>query len=305
MLSDGIALESQHQQRSETARERWSTYAKRRLTAVYELAPEVPFNHHSRIVFLSDCHRGDGSRADAFARNENLFFHALTHYYDHGFDYVEVGDGDELWKNWQFGDILRAYPRVFDLLHRFHRHERLHLLFGNHDARNGRRGRLEKDGLVAHEGLVLRHSLTGQRLFVVHGHQADLKSDFLYGVGRLAVGYFWKRLQLLGFVKATSKMNRIWKLKRMERAIVEWIQANRLAVISAHTHRPMSAVYGEPPYFNTGSCVFPGCITGLELCEGEISLVSWFSRSNGCSGGARRIERQLVAPPRKLSSLDW
>jgi UDP-2,3-diacylglucosamine pyrophosphatase LpxH len=305
MLSDGIALETLPRQRLETTGERWRTYAHRRLSAVYELVPEIPLKDSSRIVFMSDCHRGDGSRTDGFARNAGLFLHALTYYYDQGFDYVEVGDGDELWKNWQFDDICRAYPRIFDLLHRFNRQNRLHMVYGNHDVRSGRREKVDKDGLVAHEGLLLRHTRTGQRVFVVHGHQADIKSDCLQGLSRLAVGYIWNRLQLLGFVEVTSRMGRIWRLKRMERAIIEWIQANRQIVISAHTHRPMSAVYGEPPYFNTGSCVFPGCITGLELRDGEISLVSWFSRANGYMADARRFERQLVAPPRRLRSLDW
>lgn len=284
-------------QERQAARVCWRSYAHRRLTGVFEGAAEVPFDHSSRFIFLSDCHRGNGSRADAFACNRALFLHVLGQYYDQGYTYVEVGDGDELWKSWCFEDIRRAHGPVFDLLHRFDREGRLHLIIGNHDQRNGRRGVVDKDGLVAREGLILRHDQTGQRLFVVHGHQADLKSDHLSRVSRLAVGYIWRWLQLIGLVEATSQMDHIWKLKRMERAIMSWAEARRQIIICGHTHRPMAAVHGEAPYFNAGSCVFPGCITGLELIHDEISLVSWRLR------GGVRLERQLVAPPRKLKTL--
>lgn len=305
--NDGVAIgaapASVARQERQDARESWRSYAHRRLTGAFEAAAEVPFDRSSRFIFFSDTHRGDGSQADAFARNEDLFLHVLGRYYDDGYTYVEVGDGDELWKSWRFADIRRAHGSVFDLLHRFDREGRLHLVFGNHDRRNGRRGPVEKDGLVAGEGLLLRHTHTGQQLFVVHGHQADLKSDGLSRVSRLAVGYFWRRLQLLGLVASTSPLSHIWKLKRMERAIMIWAEARQQITICGHTHRPMSAVHGEAPYFNAGSCVFPGCLTGLELAAGELSLVSWGLRGNARTGRATRLERQLVAPPRKLHTL--
>jgi len=33
------------------------------------------------------------------------------------------------------------------------------------------------------------------------------------------------------------------------------------------------AAYGETPYFNTGHCVTPEMLTGLEIQNGEIGLV--------------------------------
>ncbi len=315
ILSDGVSIGALPRRLPEATQEGWRTYAHRRLDAVYASAPELPFSDSARIIFMSDCHRGDGSRADAFVRNRTLFLHVLTDYYNQGYTYVEVGDGDELWKGWGLQEIRQVHKPVFDLLHRFDCDGRLHLIVGNHDLDKGRGRRsngrgngagpvtFDKDGLAAHEGLLLRHCRTGQRLFVIHGHQADLKSDYLSRVSRLAVGYVWTRLQLLGLVEATSQMNQVWKLKRMERAIMSWAAARQQAIICGHTHRPMSAVHGEAPYFNAGSCVFPGCITGLELANGEISLVSWRLPGNTRQPSPSRLERQLVAPPRKLSTL--
>ena len=73
-------------------------FAHRRLTEVFRRARRVPFNDSSRIVFFSDCHRGNNGKADDFAKNAELFLHALGHYYREGFTYIEVGDGDDLWK---------------------------------------------------------------------------------------------------------------------------------------------------------------------------------------------------------------
>jgi hypothetical protein len=64
----------------------------------------------------------------------------------------------------------------------------------------------------------------------------------------------------------------------------------------------MFAAHGAPPYFNTGSCVSPGYITGLEIQNGEIMPVKWFARSDVGQDGSPNIERALMASPRKLRS---
>lgn len=284
-------------------KESFFSYTHRRLNGVLKNSSHVPFDDSSRYIFFSDLHRGDGSRADAFAPNRDLFLQVLTGYYNQGYSYIEIGDGDELWKTWRFDEIYRAHEQVFDLLHQFDCKDRLHVIAGNHDLVDGRRGPVDKGGIVAHEGLVLSHSRTGLELFIVHGHQADRKSDFMPRTSRAVVGYIWPRLQLLGIAGVPSPISHIRKFNIIERALKGWVSAQKQAVICGHTHRPMSAIRGEVPYFNTGSCVFPGNITGLEIANGEISLVSWFIRGVTRPGSAVRLERQLAAPPRKLRNL--
>ena len=70
---------------------------------------------------------------DAFSKNENLYFVALSHYYNEKFTYIEIGDGDELWKINNFSDIKREHSDVFWLLSKFFKEGRLHFIFGNHD----------------------------------------------------------------------------------------------------------------------------------------------------------------------------
>ena len=247
----------------------------------------------------------------------------MTHYYREGFTYVEVGDGDELWHNRRFSDVRQAHGRVFDLLHQFDQQGRLHLIVGNHDMQNGRCNRVQKDGIIVREGLVLRHARTGQRIFAVHGHQADLRNDDRFcAVSRFVVRHILKPLGILEFGPTASRWEdiqekeaagkgrfvqrlRVWQARieqeiadgvqeAIERRIITWLQSNWQITICGHTHRPSCAAYGTP-YFNAGSCVQPGYITGLEIKEGEIALIKWSGRPR-----ARRVRRTLMAPPGKL-----
>jgi UDP-2,3-diacylglucosamine pyrophosphatase LpxH len=279
------------------------TYARCRLEATLEAATEVPFNDSSRLVFFSDLHRGDGSRADSFAANAELFTCVLTEYYEQGYTYIEAGDGDELWKSWTLRDVERAHAPVFDLMRRFHRGGRQHLILGNHDLPGGRHAATDKAGMPAREAISLWHTRTGQRILVLHGHQADLKSDCLPVLNRFLVASVWKRLQAHGLAAVTLPARDVTTLKRIERAMSAWAKERGQIIICGHTHRPMSAAHGSAPYFNAGSCVYPGYITGLEMHGGEISLIRWSAKTDAHSGRVTRIERQLAAAPRKLSSL--
>lgn len=298
-------------QSTKAAFDAWRTWAKRRLTGVFEAAKEIPFDDDSKLVFFSDCHRGDNSRADAFAANEKLFLSTLNHYFEQGFSYIEVGDGDEMWKTRRFSDILRAHSRTFDLLHKFRQHNRLHVIFGNHDVYGWGHDQVDKDGITAEEGLIFRHSHTDQQIFVVHGHQADFKSDGFSFVSRRAVRHVWRRLQNLGLSALVQRLNLVEKRMQarmqdifhggtsIEQAIRAWIESHRQMIICGHTHRPMFARSAASPYFNTGSCVVPGILTGIEIQHGEIALVQW-TWNQARPTSPSQIERKLLSFPKRL-----
>jgi membrane protein DedA with SNARE-associated domain/UDP-2,3-diacylglucosamine pyrophosphatase LpxH len=291
-------------------RRRWLPWGQGRLDHVLETAAEIPFDDSSKIVLFSDVHRGDKSKHDEFAPNESLFTHALRHYYQDGFTYIELGDGDDLWQTGRFGAIRQAYPRVFKLLHRFRRQNRLHMIVGNHEIQGREYRRVQKDDLVAEEGLVLRHNRTGQRLFVVHGHQMDVWCDRLAWIGRPAARLTYIALNLLGFetgaVSTThsqaggmliQKLSHWYKKQqqKLTQQWIEWARNKRQLVITGHTHLPRFATDRREPYFNTGCCVNPGYLTGIEIQNGSISLVKWFVN------GAQRYERSQLGAACRLS----
>ncbi len=153
-----------------------------RLMRAYKSAQEIQFDNTSKIVFLSDVHRGDNSLSDEFAHNQNIYYHALNHYYNEGYTYIEVGDGDELWEHAKFEHIRSAHSDVYWLLSQFHEVNRLIMLYGNHNMhfRNPQfveknlqefydeyleeRGTLFPE-IKVHESIILRHSDTGQKIF--------------------------------------------------------------------------------------------------------------------------------------------
>ena len=274
----------------------YQTLAHRRLDMVFEAAPTIPFDDSMRLVFFSDCHRGDNSRADPFRVNKSLFLHALHHYYDRGFTYIEVGDGDELWKNRRFATVQAAHAQVFTVFQQFAEQQRLHLLFGNHDILGNRRQPVNKGGLIAHEGLILQQRRTGQQIFVTHGHQADTKSDMFYQVSRIAVRKIWRRLQLMHLASVTCRDGEEHTPRTYEQHLMSWAADRRQVLICGHTHRPASAAYGETPYFNTGYCLAPGVLTGLEIQHGEIGLVRWRATPHSMTP----FQREILSQPRRL-----
>jgi len=290
-----------------------------RLSGALSSARELPLDDTSRFIFFSDCHRGDNGWADDFAHNESLFYHALSYYFDQGFTYVEVGDGDELWENKHFHAIRRAHSHIFWKMRDFYEAGRLHLIYGNHDIErrdpkvcqetlgasyfNADTGQTERlfAGIAAHEALLLRHAGTGGSIFVVHGHQGDLLSDALWRVGRFFVRHFWKHLQSFGARDFTSPATSQSKQKRVDDQIAQWAQANNQTILCGHTHRARFPGPDAPPYFNTGSCIHPRSITGIEIAGGDITLIRWWITTD--PAGNLRCERTPLAPPRRLHTL--
>ena len=287
--------------------DRWCAATHRRLSWLYETAQRFYVDDRSRILFLSDCHRGDGGPTDDLWPNRRLYLDVLDHYYRRGFTYVEVGDGDELWKNRRLAPILSAHRPVYDLLGEFHQQDRLHLIMGNHDYASPRLRTISKRGIPARRGLVLQHTQTGQELLVTHGHQADFERDPGLTFSRLGVRHIWRALQKRGhlcnpdwteLLHGPSWLGRTLARGMLNRNVVveERLTSWRgPGLLCGHTHVARFAAPGEPPYFNTGCCIIPGQITGIELQNDQLSLVKWTCNSH--------LERTRLAGPRPLSSL--
>jgi len=290
--------------------------AKKRLDKAYLDAKRIAFDNHSKFILFSDCHRGDNSFADDFANNRNIYFHALKHYFDEGFQYCELGDGDELWENLSFNSIFEAHKNVYMLLKLFHEDERLHMIWGNHDMVYRSQDyvnkylstyfdpKIEEEvalfcDLEFNEGIVLKHVESGQELFLTHGHQADWWNYLFWRWSRFMVRVLWKPLNVMGIADPTSPAKNYKELIKVERRIKKWIvdNDNRLTVVG-HTHRPRFPEPGDIAFFNDGSCVHPRSITGIEIENGQISLIKWQIATK--DDGTLQIVRVLLEGPCEL-----
>ena len=287
------------------------TGCERRLDKSFRNAPVLALYPHSRIVLISDCHRGVGNANDNFLKNQHLYFAALRYYYAKGFIYIELGDGEELWENRSLAAIREIHSNVFWLLSLFQKENRLYMLYGNHDhvMKNNRE-------FPHYEGIVLkichnaargvarvsrvscdmgqpgsRVSCNADRpgndvsrsmgsppacleLYLTHGHQADILNSTLWKLSRFLVRYLWKPLEQMGVLDPTSAAKNYRHRQRSEKRLSAWAVKKNCYLVTGHTHRPMLGDAGTR-YFNTGSCVHPRCITCLEIENGNISLVKW------------------------------
>lgn len=290
--------------------------ASKRLSQALANAKVIPFDDSSRFVIMSDCHRGDGSWGDNFSNNQNLFFAALTYYYEKGYTYIEVGDGDELWENRKFETIVNTHSDAFWLMSQLYRDGRFHMLYGNHDIVK-RSPKFTKSkcntfycesnhtsmalfpGIEITEGLILRDINTWQQIFITHGHQADFLNDTLWKVARFLVRYVWRPLELLGFHDPTSAAENNARKNTVERHLISWAEKEKQMIIAGHTHRPVFPKVGEPLYFNDGCCVHPRCITAIEIRNGTISLVKWATMTR--PDRTLYVGREVLESPVNLS----
>lgn len=290
--------------------------SRKRLDNAYKKAKIIEFNDHSKFILFSDCHRGDNSFADDFANNRNIYFHALNYYFANHFTYCELGDGDELWENLSFKSIFDAHKNVYLLMKKFYLTNRLHLIWGNHDmvyknpsyvkrilthyfdVKTGNPVELFKD-IEYHEGIILKHSESKQELFLTHGHQADMWNYTFWKWSRFMVRVLWKPLNVMGIADPTSPAKNYKELIKVERRIKKWItENNNLITITGHTHRPRFPEPGDIAFFNDGSCVHPRSITGIEIENGEITLIKWQIATK--EDGTLQIIRDILEGPKKI-----
>lgn len=262
-----------------------------RLDKAFRNAPVIPISPCSRFCLISDCHRGAGTSNDNFLKNQNLYFTALKHYYTQGFTYIELGDGDELWEIHKMSQIIEIHNNVFWLLSLFYKHNRLYLLYGNHDLEKKAPGYSDHicgtyfctdtqchetlfPDLTFYEGLILENTCDKTRLYLTHGHQADFFNSVCWKLARFLVRYFWQPLEHLGVLDPTSAAKNYTKKDRIEQLLTDYATQNNIHLITGHTHKPRLNA-DSPYYMNTGSCVHPRCITCMEIEDDVISLVKW------------------------------
>ena len=286
---------------------------------LYNISERIPFDRESKIVVISDAHRGDGSYADSLISNKNIYVAALNYYYKEGYTLIEAGDGDELWKNKSYRDISYNYRDVFRILNKFNKKGRLHMIYGNHDSKKSSKEFLQKqkrklrkidenfgkdfkyliDNIKFKESLVLRHEPSKKEIFIAHGHQLDpMNYEFAF-ISKFLVRHFWRYMEGIGGCKApTSPANNYKKGGKVDQKLSNWSEKYKKFIICGHTHKSRFPDLGEGLYFNDGCCVLPYSISTIEISSGLIALVKWKIDVRG--DNTLYIRRSILGGPEKI-----
>ncbi len=290
----------------------FTMFTDKRLTDAYKKARVEYFDKNSKYIFFSDIHRGDDSVSDEFARNQNVLLHALDHYYNNGYTYVEAGDGDELWEYKEFRYIRLAHSDIFTVIKKYFDDNRLIMIYGNHNIYLKNKRYVKKNyfqfydeytqdmhelyyGLTPQEALILKNKETGQEILIVHGHQGDLMNDQLWFISMLTLRYFWRFMHVVGFHNPSSPARNHFKRHKIEKNYKKWIRRHKMMLICGHTHRPKFPKRKELPYFNTGCCIHTRGINGIEIANGKIMMVDWRIRAD--KDGSLHVIRTVVRGP--------
>lgn len=288
----------------------------KRLSLVLRTASSIAIDDHSQIIFFSDVHRGDNSFADEFASNHHIYTYALEFYLREGFTYIEVGDGDELMKNSSPRVIQQAHPEIYRILREYYLEGRFYLIHGNHDI-------LYKDreyaamhlstmqscsdcepellfpGITIHEGLLLEYQPGGGSILVTHGHQGELLNEGLWCLSRFLLRYLWQPLQKIGIQNPYRVAHNPDMRREVECQLMDWSKEHNQPLLSGHTHCAVLSSPRETRYFNTGCCIHPQWITGIEIDQGLIMLVRW--RVEPDQQGSLIIRRKIITGPYQLA----
>lgn len=294
-------------------------FTEKRLTKAYQEAPTITFNRKSKFVFFSDTHRGDDSISDEFARNQSLVISALRYYYDKGYTYVELGDGDELWEHARFQHIRTAHIDVFTALKKFFQEHRMIMIYGNHNIylKNPHYVRRNYTSfydeyqerqvplfpkLKPLEAIVLQQEETGLEILALHGHQGDFLNDQCWIPSMLALRYFWKFMHLVGFRNPASPAKNQAKRHKIEKNYAKWIEKNQVMLICGHTHRFKYPKRNQYPYFNTGCGIHTKGVSCIEILNNKIYLIQW--RVQADRHGSLHVVRRIIHGPKAISDFD-
>lgn len=270
----------------------------KKLNNAFRDAACLPLHAGTRYILMSDCHRGEGTHYDNFLRNQHLYFAALQYYYARGFHYIELGDGEELWENRNRRLILDCHSDVYSMFSEFEKKCRICRLYGNHDMV------LRKEFPQA---LILENQSQGIRIYLTHGHQADWLNSSAWKLSRFMVRYLWRPLEQFGVLDPTSAARNYRKAGRTEKKLMSYAEKEGIILVTGHTHRPrlpereICCREGEGMYANTGSCVHPKCITGIEIIGMEMYLVKWLMTTR--TDQSLYVSREVLNGPLKLQPM--
>ncbi len=202
----------------------------------------------TKIVILSDHHRGRRDGADDFLNNEVTYQKALKYYLEQDYTLLLLGDVEEFWEN-PFELVIKKYKEVLALEKQFYDQGKLLRIWGNHDDIWQVKSYINKylgsvlPGIDVYESIKL-DLLDGEKslgkILFVHGHQGTAASSRFAGISRFFVRYVWRYIQKWFNIPLSTPANNIRLKSQHDMIMFDW--ANKRCeeiLICGHTHQPV------------------------------------------------------------------
>ncbi|MBS1948435.1 MAG: metallophosphoesterase [Bacteroidetes bacterium] len=205
--------------------------------------------NQDKIIILSDQHKGTRDGADDFKSSEINYLAALEHYYDSGYQFVNLGDCEELWKNAP-QKVMACNQACFAAEKKFENKNRYYRVYGNHDLEW--KYKLQQDiflkpvfgsKLKIYEGILFKTSYNNEAyyIFMAHGHQGDQRSDG-NPLSAWIVANIWTPIQRYLQISINTPATSFALTDKHNIIMHDWSSAqNNLIFISGHTHKPVFA----------------------------------------------------------------
>jgi len=270
----------------------------------------LSLKENSRIIIFSDQHRGAKNGADDFMKAETAYLAALDHYFENKFQFISLGDAEELWEN-TLNQVKKNNTVTFETEKRFILKDKFFKVFGNHDlywdnspiasqqlkAIYGKKLRvfegiiIEKDNKEVHiqkkrtnnpfsifktkpdtDDETLPIASCPLTIFLTHGHQGDASSDGNW-FSKFFVANIWAPLQ--SYLRINFNTPAYDEdLKTAHNLIMyEWsAKYKSLVLITGHTHQPVfeSLTHPEKLYKELGDALKANKADEAKQIEEEI-----------------------------------
>lgn len=203
----------------------------------------------SKIIILSDQHKGAKDLADDFRLTEKNYMCALQHYYDNEFTFVNLGDCEELWESTP-SKVIESNRLTLLQEAQFEASGRYYRIYGNHDLewnypiqQSLYLKPIFGPKLKIHEGLVFTTAYNGKNycIFLAHGHQGDRRSDGNW-FSKWFVAAIWTPIQRYLEIYIDRISDSFELVDRHNVMMYEWSASkDNLLFVSGHTHKPVFA----------------------------------------------------------------
>ncbi|MBO9618286.1 MAG: metallophosphoesterase [Niabella sp.] len=213
-----------------------------------KLGPLIDFDPQTdKYIIFSDQHKGARNGADDFILAAPTYVAALHYYNQKGFNFINLGDCEELWEN-TLSRVKKWNAEQFEAEKAFVQRKAFIKVIGNHDLYwgNDPLARLELETIFgakikACEGVVLRTNIAGTalRIFCTHGHQGDVNSDGNWFT-KFFISKIWGPLQSYLQINPNEPSNNDYKKTLHNEIMYEWSsEQEHIVLITGHTHQPV------------------------------------------------------------------